>query len=230
MSLPTVLIVDDDPALLDVLPEILHFSLPMARIDTCSSPYQALDTLRRTAYDLLISDIRMPGMDGLTFLSHAKTLSHDTTFLIMTAIGDHGLALDALNSGAFDFILKPFDRRELRDSVKAALRCHALREKTSRYRSRLLHLSAQCTRLHAIYHFRDRPNLEQFRSDTARRALKQSYDLLEATMEHYETAVETTRRRIDVLESCLQHTTIRLETLEQQARDRALTRLLVHTA
>jgi DNA-binding response OmpR family regulator len=226
VSLPALLIVDDDLSLLEILPDTLHVQMPSARIDIAASPRDALDALKRTHYDVILSDVRMPQMGGFQFMEEARTISSDTPVLMMTGIGDPGLALRALNAGAFDFIVKPFDRHDLRESVRVALRCHALREKISRYRSRLVRLSAQYTRLHALYHFRDRPPLENIKNSGARLALETSYAIMRNTIGHYEAATELMRRRIDALESSVQHARMRLENLEQKARRRALSRLV----
>ena len=142
MSLPSLLIVDDDRVLLEALPDTLRLQIPSVRIDTASSPRDGLDSLKRTHYDVILSDVRMPQMGGLRFMEEARAISRDAVILMMTGIGDRDLALRALDAGAFDFILKPFDRRDLRASVRVALRCHSLQEKISLYRNRLVRLSA----------------------------------------------------------------------------------------
>ena len=200
--------------------------MPNVRIDIANSPRHALDRLKRLHYDVILSDIVMPRMGGLQFLEEARAISRDTAILMMTGIGDQGLALRALDAGAFDFIVKPFDRRDLRESVKCALRCHALREKASRYRRRVVRLSEHYTKLHALYHFRDRPSLEGPRSSNARLAIERSYGIMKATIGHYEANMVSMRQRIETLEASLKHATLRLDTLEQEARRRALNRLL----
>ena len=226
MSLPALLIVDDDPVLLDALPETLHLQLPRARIDVACSPRDALDTLKHRHYAVILSDLRMPLMGGFQFMEEVRAMSRDTPILMMTGIGDHGVAVRALDAGAFDFLVKPFDRRDVRDSVKAALRCHALRERASKYRHRLVRLSEQYTKLHAMYHFRERPSLEHFKNGDVGKAIVQSHDLLASTIEHYGRSMALMRGQIESLEASLAKATARAKSLEWEARRRALKRLL----
>jgi len=82
----------------------------------------ALDRLRRQRYDLLITDIRMPGKDGIELLKAAKGLGADIEVIVITGHGTIPTAVEAIRHGAYDYVLKPFSVRELSARVKALLR------------------------------------------------------------------------------------------------------------
>jgi signal transduction histidine kinase len=117
-STPHILIVDDDPALLQALPHTVSLRIPEAEIDTSALAEEALEQIQEHDYDAIMSDIKMPGMDGLELLAKVHELRPDTPALLITGHGDHDLAIQALRGGAYDYILKPIDR----DYVAAALR------------------------------------------------------------------------------------------------------------
>lgn len=121
MSTAHVLIIDDDPAVLTALPEMFRLWLPGAVVDLCGSARLALDRIEAVDYDAIISDIRMPDMDGLTLLEHIKTIRPNTPTLLVTGYGDQTLAMHALRGGAYDYILKPVDRDYLLASVNRAI-------------------------------------------------------------------------------------------------------------
>lgn len=110
MSDLRVLIVDDDPALLMALPETLGLKLPSLAVDTADSAAAALARIAETDYDAIVTDIKMPGMDGLALLKEIRVLRPTTPTLLITGHGDHDLAIQALRGGAYDFIQKPIDR------------------------------------------------------------------------------------------------------------------------
>ena len=110
MHPPHILIVDDDPALLQALPHTVSLRLPEAKVDTSSSAQRALELIRAHDYDTIVSDIKMPGMDGLELLAKIYELRPETLTLLITGHGDHDLAIQALRGGAYDYILKPIDR------------------------------------------------------------------------------------------------------------------------
>src|SRR6266550_866467 len=112
-----VLIVDDDPALLQALPQTLHLRIPGIKVDACDSALEALKQIQEHDYDAIVSDIKMPGMDGLALLTKIKELRPETPTLLITGHGEHDLAIQALRGGAYDYIQKPIDR----DSFVAAL-------------------------------------------------------------------------------------------------------------
>lgn len=114
---PHILIVDDDPALLSALPRTLTLRMPGIHVDTSSSPFEALKMIQGQHYDAVVSDIKMPGMDGLVLLSRIRELQPDIPTLLITGHGEHDLAIAALRGGAYDYIQKPIDR----DSFVAAL-------------------------------------------------------------------------------------------------------------
>lgn len=118
MNAPHILLVDDDPALLSALPQTIALRLPEARVDTSDSAQEALEHIQRYQYDTIVSDVKMPGMDGLQLLARIHELRPGTPTLLITGHGDHGLAIQALRGGAYDYILKPIDR----DYFVAALR------------------------------------------------------------------------------------------------------------
>lgn len=118
MSHPCVLIVDDDLALLSALPQTLRLRLGNISIDTCDSAGGALSRIGEIDYDAIVSDIKMPGMDGLALLAEIKALRPNTPTLLITGHGEHDLAVQALRGGAYDFVQKPIDR----DYFVAALR------------------------------------------------------------------------------------------------------------
>jgi two-component system sensor histidine kinase/response regulator len=73
-----ILIIDDDTALLQALPQALYLRMGGVKVDTCDSAHAALERIQERDYDAIISDIKMPGMDGLALLTKIKELRPDT--------------------------------------------------------------------------------------------------------------------------------------------------------
>ena len=117
-----LLIVDDDRILVDALRELLSRRFPGSTIETCTSAEQSTELIASKDYDVVISDIRMPGTDGLQLLEKAHELRPTTPIVLVTGLGDYDLAVKALRGGAFDFITKPVDTDYLAASVARALR------------------------------------------------------------------------------------------------------------
>jgi len=124
---PHILIVDDDPALLQALPHTVSLRLPEAKVDTSNSAQRALELIRAQDYDTIVSDIKMPGMDGLELLAKIHELRPETLTLLITGHGDHDLAIQALRGGAYDYILKPLDRDSFVAALDRALQTRRLR-------------------------------------------------------------------------------------------------------
>jgi DNA-binding response OmpR family regulator len=116
-----VLIVDDDDALLEALPEALRLRLDTVEVDTCDSAAAALERIESHDYDAIVSDIKMPGMDGLALLTQIRQRRPDTPTLLITGHGEEDLAARALEGGAYDYISKPIDRDEFVESLQRAI-------------------------------------------------------------------------------------------------------------
>ena len=119
-STPRVLIVDDDPVLLQALSEALRLRTSSV-IDTADSARVALDRIAGREYDAIVTDIKMPGMDGVTLLTEIRTRQPDTPTLLITGHAEHALAIDALRGGAYDFIEKPIDLEYFIGSLHRAI-------------------------------------------------------------------------------------------------------------
>lgn len=105
-----ILLVDDDTALLQALPQALYLRVPGTRVDTADTAIKALELLMTNDYDAVVSDIKMPGMDGLELLTRIKRLRPQTPTLLITGHLDQNLLIEAMKKGAYDFIQKPIDR------------------------------------------------------------------------------------------------------------------------
>jgi two-component system, NtrC family, response regulator AtoC len=110
------LVVDDDPAVGKVLGKLLA----QDGIDSASvlSGTEALSQLSRTYFDLVITDLRMPGMDGIDLLRKVRKDYAETPVILITAHGTIPLAVEAMKAGASDFITKPFERDEILQTVR----------------------------------------------------------------------------------------------------------------
>jgi two-component system sensor histidine kinase/response regulator len=117
-----VLIVDDDPALLEALPETLRLHMRGVEIDTCESAALALERIETSDYDAIVTDIKMPGVDGLALLSGIKDRRPGTPTLLITGHGEDDLAIQASDGGAYDYIAKPIDRDSFVASLDRAIR------------------------------------------------------------------------------------------------------------
>lgn len=127
MNNARVLIVDDDVALLQALPQALLLRIPGIQVDTSASAQEALELIQQHDYDAIVSDIKMPGMDGLALLPKIQELRPNTPTLLITGHGEHDLAVRALRAGAYDFIQKPIDRDYLVSALERAIQTHQLR-------------------------------------------------------------------------------------------------------
>ena len=123
-----VLIVDDERDMLNLLAKVLTKKGGWT-VSTVSSAEEALDLVRLTVPDVVLTDIKMPGMDGLTFLQHMQSVDPSLTTIVMTGYGTIEMAVQALKDGAYDFIEKPFDNERILGTVRRALeRTRLLRE------------------------------------------------------------------------------------------------------
>lgn len=121
MNQPRVLIVDDDPALLQALPEALRLRMNGVTVDTADSAIAALERIGALDYDAIVTDIKMPGMDGFALLAEIRSRRPDTPTVMITGHGEHALAIGALRGGAYDFIQKPIDRDYFVGSLRRAI-------------------------------------------------------------------------------------------------------------
>src|SRR5216683_1549706 len=126
-NISQILLVDDDVALLQALPQALFLRIDDVRIDTCDSALEALEQIKEHDYDAIVSDIKMPGMDGLALLEKIQELRPETPTLLITGHGEHELAVQALRGGAYDFIQKPIDRDYFIAALHRAIQTHQLR-------------------------------------------------------------------------------------------------------
>jgi DNA-binding NtrC family response regulator len=125
MTTHYVLIVDDDPALLQALPQTLRLRMSGVIVDTADSAVRALEQISERDYDAIVTDIKMPGMDGLTLLAEILARRPDTPTLMITGHGEYDLALQCLRGGAYDFIQKPIDRDRFVASLQRAIEARA---------------------------------------------------------------------------------------------------------
>jgi DNA-binding NtrC family response regulator len=107
-----ILVVDDEPDMCQLLKRSLEPDLG-CRVETASSGEAALKILEETHIDMVLADIKMPGMDGLELLELIKKDHPDLTVVMMTAFGQIETAVEAMKKGAYDFITKPFDHDAL---------------------------------------------------------------------------------------------------------------------
>ncbi len=142
MNVPYIIIVDDDPSLLQALPQALYLRIEGIKVDTCKSALEALKYLQERDYDAVVSDIKMPGMDGLALLAKIQELRPETPTLLITGHGDHNLAISALRGGAYDFIQKPIDRDYFVAALRRAIQTHQLRRQVAE-QQRVLELHAK---------------------------------------------------------------------------------------
>ena len=124
-----ILLVDDDIALLQALPQVVDLRMKNVHVETCASALDALELIKEHDYDAIVSDIKMPEMDGIELLSHVREIHPDTPVLLITGHGDHGLAIQAIRGGAYDYILKPIDRDAFVAALKRAIQNRQLRRK-----------------------------------------------------------------------------------------------------
>jgi response regulator RpfG family c-di-GMP phosphodiesterase len=116
----TILIADDEAHVLTALRRVLHGE--QYRIFTADSADSALNILRETDIALIISDYRMPGTDGVTFLQEAKRIRPNTVRIILSGFADISAVVDAVNKGEiFKFIAKPWNDEELTLTIRQSL-------------------------------------------------------------------------------------------------------------
>ncbi len=166
-----ILLVDDDVMLLQALPEAIRLRMPDVEVDTAESAPAAILRLTQIDYDAVVTDIKMPGIDGLGLLDRIRELRPDVPTLLITGHGEHDLTVRALRGGAYDFIQKPIERDYFIASLQRAIDMRQLRRKIDEQQQAL---QAHASQLENVVEERTRDL--RFLAD-ASRALVASLDL-----------------------------------------------------
>ena len=103
---PKVLVVDDEASIRDLLSKTL--ALADYEVDVASDGQSALDRMRLSPYNLLITDLKMPGMDGMSMINEARRLDAELPIIIITGFSTEASAIEAVNTGVSGYLTKPF--------------------------------------------------------------------------------------------------------------------------
>ncbi|MEJ2535463.1 MAG: sigma-54 dependent transcriptional regulator [Calditrichia bacterium] len=134
-----ILIVDDELSVRTSLKE--WFLEEGFTVETAESGEDALNKMHTGPYDLILLDIKMPGMDGITLQKKIKEIDEDAIIIIMTAYASVDTAVEALKLGAFDYVTKPFDPDDLSQLIRNALKQKELTSENVQLKEKISELS-----------------------------------------------------------------------------------------
>ena len=132
-SMAKILVVDDEPGMREML--VFELGQRGYEVAAAANGEEALARLRAERFQLVISDVKMPGMDGIRMLDAVKKLDPDVEIIMSTGFGTIETAVDAMKKGAYDFIQKPFNIDEMAALVEKALEKTGLRAMLGVYES-----------------------------------------------------------------------------------------------
>ena len=135
-----LLVIDDESNMRHMLAAMLKNS--GYSVDTASEGLEGMKMLERSSYDFILCDIKMPKMDGMTFLKTAGDLVKDSTVIMMSAYGTVETALEAMKLGAYDYISKPFKSDEVTLTLKKAEERERLKKENNFLRERIRNIQA----------------------------------------------------------------------------------------
>ncbi len=133
--MPTILIVEDEPKMLRLLD--LNLGEEGYATRATQEAEAALKLLRQEKIDLVLTDLKLPGMNGLEFLHAVKRANAHLPVIVMTAYGTVETAVEAIKAGASDYVLKPFSMEEIKLIIRKELDVHRLREENRSLREAL---------------------------------------------------------------------------------------------
>ncbi|MHB8605043.1 MAG: response regulator [Thermoplasmatota archaeon] len=117
-----ILIVDDEPDILVSLADVLNDEFTSTTVRVATSGAEAIELLHDEPADLILTDFRMPAMNGIDFVRRARSIAPHATFIMMTAYPDAKIAREAASAGVGLLVAKPFEIEYLVDLVRGALR------------------------------------------------------------------------------------------------------------
>ncbi len=115
-----ILVVDDEPSIREMLE--IYLQREGYEVTCASNGQDALTCCKKQFYDLVVADIKMPKMDGISLLHEVKAISPATVFIMITAFGSFETAKESMDDDAYDYITKPFDVEEIKKKIDTALR------------------------------------------------------------------------------------------------------------
>ena len=115
-----ILVVDDEPNMLRLLKTILMDKTGY-EVDTTNNPLEVEKMLKEQPYDLVVTDLKMPLVDGIDLIDIIKKIDSQIPIVIITAYGTMETAEEAIQKGAYDFITKPFRKESILITIKRAL-------------------------------------------------------------------------------------------------------------
>ncbi len=130
-----IIVIDDEPGMREFLEIMLQKDGYI--VETASDGPEAMDKIDNTLFDLAITDIQMPVMNGIEVLKKINEKSPDTTVIMITAYASHETAIEAMKLGAYDYITKPFKIDEIKLVIKKALDKKKLERENTRLRKEL---------------------------------------------------------------------------------------------
>jgi DNA-binding NtrC family response regulator len=131
-----ILAVDDEPDMLKLLSMIIKEKTPY-EIVTTNNPLEALEIVRQGGFDIVIADLKMPGLDGVELLEAIRGINEDTPVIIITAYSSTESAAETMHKGAFDFITKPFRKEQILYTIDRAFKWVKLQKENRMLREQL---------------------------------------------------------------------------------------------
>lgn len=131
-----ILIVDDELDILELLEMIIAERTPY-QVVTTNNPLEVPHLLKENPFDLLITDLRMPGLSGMDLIREAKTINPDMPVIVITAYGSSQSAEESIAEGAYDYITKPFRKDHIIITINRAMEWHAMKKELETLKAKI---------------------------------------------------------------------------------------------
>jgi diguanylate cyclase (GGDEF)-like protein len=124
---PRILVVDDDEMVREII--VASVTADGHNVEVCGDGVAALEKSNRDPYDLIVTDMRLPGLDGLSLIKKLKATECDTDVIVITGYGSVENAVECMKAGALDYLIKPFTVEQIQVAVRKALAHRELKER-----------------------------------------------------------------------------------------------------